>query len=663
MELFRDISINIILLFGMVFVFTLPETGFDRKKPLVNAIIGMIIGVMTIMIMINAWELESGAIFDTRSVMIGATALFFPPISAIMASLIAIGYRITLGGIGVYAGSLSIAFALIIGLIWRKYVAPRAKMHPHLQFYLFGLLVHLFVVLAQFTFPYPQSLTVIMRVGPMMIIVFPLVLTLMAISLMNHQRKVDNQYLLVANEKRYRTLINSSKLGIFQYDTNGVIEITNQAFADILKTTRAQLTGLNMTTLPNQNIVACVKDSIEGIKSVYEGNYTSFLSGYEFPVRVQFSPIYEEYNVIGGIGIAEDLTEEYAQKREVELFKRKDRLTSLNNRVSFDEALFKNKDDFNYPVSLVIFDINAFQIVNTTFGYDIGNQVLKTVAEEINTVVASYPQVSVYRTGGDEFSMIAEGYSESYIDRIIGEILQQTQQIDRYDITIKLSYGYGVSNNANKPLTESFNEAVVKLLENKVYEGSSISKKTVDIIMTTLFEKSPREKIHSERVSKLAQEIAKEFNQNSQFINRVKLAARLHDIGKINISETILDKPALLTKEEYAIIKKHPGSGFKILSSVPEYSDIANIVYAHHEHYDGQGYPRGLAKKAIPLEARIVAVADAFDAMIEKRTYRKVLTVEEALVEIKAHSGTQFDPKVVEKFIATMQRRKEKTMS
>ncbi len=129
------------------------------------------------------------------------------------------------------------------------------------------------------------------------------------------------------------------------------------------------------------------------------------------------------------------------------------------------------------------------------------------------------------------------------------------------------------------------------------------------------------------------------------------MAGKLHDIGKINVSEEILNKPDRLEEHEWHKIKVHPETGYKILASVPEYLELANIVYTHHEKWDGSGYPRGLSKEEIPFEARIIAVADAFDAMTKDRTYRNALTREEALNEFKKHSGTQFEPDVVDVFL------------
>ena len=650
MEVVGQIGVNVVLLFALVFIVTLTHSEYESKKPFYNALIGLFIGSITIIIMLNAWELQTGAIFDTRSVILSVTALFFPYITAIIATLLSIIYRAYVGGVGVYAGILSMLFASLIGMLWRYHIRQSFKLNRYVEFYIFGVLVHIFVLLSQLAFPYPLNIEVVSRVSWMMLIVFPIATMLLSVALLNQQNKNSDLKLLKDSEKKYRTLVGSAKLGIIQYNTLGVIELANQSFADLLNAPLSKIINLDMTKLPNKKFVACVHDSINGVKALYEGDYQSVLSGRTLPVRAQFSPIYEDYKVIGGIGIVEDLSEKQKHQKEIERLTKFDRLTNLYNRTSFDNDLFNNSIKFSFPVCLVIFDINTFQIINTTFGYDVGNDILRRIAYDIKKVLEDYPEVNAYRTGGDEFSLISDGLNQEKIDTLVSKIKHTVESLHNYSINLKLSHGYSIAADSSKSLIDTFNEAVQNLHENKIYEGSSISKKTVDIIMTTLFEKSPREKMHSERVSKLAETIAKLLKASPELIKRVKLAARLHDIGKINISETILDKPGQLTLEEYEVVKKHSGSGFKILSSVPEYSHIANIVYAHHERFDGKGYPRGLEKDEIPLEARIIAVADAYDAMIEQRTYRKVLTVNEALDELKTHSGTQFDPNIVAKF-------------
>lgn len=651
METIRDILINVVLLFGLVFIVSLSNSNIVQKKLISKIILGTVIGIVTIIIMINAWELNSGAIFDTRSVMISVTAMFFSYVTGIIATIIAIIYRIYVGGEGVYAGVLTLFTSFLIGSIWKRYVYNRLKINKFLSFYLLGLVVHIVMLLCQLTFPYPTNIEVLKRVGPVVIIVFPIAVMLVSIAIVNHQDRIESQDAIRKSERKYRTLIDNGKLGIIQYNLNGIIEIANPAIADILDTTNKQLIGLDMTQLPNKALVSALKKSLSGESVLFEDYYTSVLSKKSFDARIQFSPIYDNSAVIGGIGILEDLTNEKEMHKNLEELKNRDILTSLLNRNAFDEFFFSTNQDIYYPISIATCDINTFQVINTSFGYDVGNDVLKNISNRLIDFTKDKLNITPYRIGGDEFALIMLNTSFEEAKEIVGDLQNQINHIVKFDFDINISCGISTSVSNKTNLFDTFNEALADMMSNKIYDGSSISIKTIDVIMNTLFEKSKRERMHSERVSVISKKIAEKFQLGTAFTNRVALAGRLHDIGKITVAEEILDKPGKLNSAEWLRIQKHPETGFKILSTVPEYLDVANVVYAHHERYDGKGYPRGLKSNQTPLESRIIGVADAFDAMTVTRPYRTALTIDEAIKEIKDFSGTQFDPLVVEKLL------------
>jgi putative two-component system response regulator len=159
---------------------------------------------------------------------------------------------------------------------------------------------------------------------------------------------------------------------------------------------------------------------------------------------------------------------------------------------------------------------------------------------------------------------------------------------------------------------------------------------------------------HSQRVAQMSEAIAREFALPLEDIDKVKLAGQLHDIGKIGVRESVLNKPGRLTDDEFEHIQCHPEIGERILAPVVDDMEILAIVRHHHERYDGSGYPDGIAKEEIPLGARILAVADTFDAMTSDRPYRKAMSIEFAANEIERNAGKQFDSEVVDGFLRTM---------
>ena len=189
------------------------------------------------------------------------------------------------------------------------------------------------------------------------------------------------------------------------------------------------------------------------------------------------------------------------------------------------------------------------------------------------------------------------------------------------------------------------------MYKHKLSERSSMRSKTIDLIMNTLFEKSNREATHSNRVSSICKAIGAKMGFDKSAVDQICIAGLIHDIGKIGIDEKILNKPGSLSVDERKDIERHPEIGWRLLSSTNEFSELARFVLSHHEKWDGSGYPRGIKGKEIPLESRIISVADAYDAMTSERSYRKGMCKEQAIKELMKCSGTQFDSEIVHVFV------------
>jgi putative nucleotidyltransferase with HDIG domain len=199
-------------------------------------------------------------------------------------------------------------------------------------------------------------------------------------------------------------------------------------------------------------------------------------------------------------------------------------------------------------------------------------------------------------------------------------------------------------------MEEVFKEAEDDMYRHKLSESSSMRSKTIDLIMNSLFEKNSRESFHSKRVSELCVGIASSMGKDHDFINKIRIAGLMHDIGKIGIADSILNKVETLNNDEWHEIKRHSEIGYRILSAVNEFSELADCILEHHERWDGKGYPKGIAGDKISAEARIIAIADTYDAMTSDRPYRKAFSDREAVKEILLNAGTQFDPAIVKVF-------------
>jgi putative nucleotidyltransferase with HDIG domain len=215
------------------------------------------------------------------------------------------------------------------------------------------------------------------------------------------------------------------------------------------------------------------------------------------------------------------------------------------------------------------------------------------------------------------------------------------------NIIISISIGYETKTMINEPVENTINKAEEQMYMKKLTESKSMRNKTIQAFLSTLRETNERERIHSERVSKISRRIAEAMEFDEETNKEIEYAGLMHDIGKIAINSSILNKPGNLTGSEYQEIKRHAESGYQILRSVDSYTSLAEIALSHHERWDGNGYPRGLKGEEIPLIARIISAADSYEAMTATRPYKSSMSKEEAIEELLKNSGTQFDPKIV----------------
>jgi diguanylate cyclase (GGDEF)-like protein/putative nucleotidyltransferase with HDIG domain len=324
-------------------------------------------------------------------------------------------------------------------------------------------------------------------------------------------------------------------------------------------------------------------------------------------------------------------------------------LTKLSNRRFYEEELEKIDTADNLPLTLVMVDVNGLKLTNDAFGHNSGDELLLKTANVLSKVCKNYGTIA--RIGGDEFVLILPDCSHDKAVRIITSINQAIAAEKTERIILSISMGFAVKNSVSEDISDVFRKAEDNMYKNKLYESSNMRNRTIDIIMKTLYEKNNREMLHSQRVSELCESIAVQMNFDEDDLHQMRLAGLMHDIGKIGIDESILKKPGKLNSTEWNEIYRHSEIGYRILSSVNEFSEIAEYVLAHHEKWDGSGYPKGLRGTEIPLKSRIIAIADSYDAMTTECIYNRSLSPSEAVKEIIRCSSTQFDANIAQIFV------------
>ncbi|HEX9026226.1 MAG TPA: diguanylate cyclase, partial [Clostridium sp.] len=349
------------------------------------------------------------------------------------------------------------------------------------------------------------------------------------------------------------------------------------------------------------------------------------------------------------ISIVRDITERKKAEEEIIYLSYHDQLTGLYNRRFYEEELIRINKERNIPITLVMADVNGLKLTNDAFGHKAGDILLEKVSDILKRECGANEIIT--RIGGDEFVILLPKTDEKEAEKIVKGINVAIANEKLDNVILSISIGFAVKQNVSEDINEIFRKAEADMYRYKLTESSIMRSKTIDLIMNSLYEKSSIELIHSKRVSELCEYIATKMNFEKEHVNQIRIAGLMHDIGKIGINENIVNKAGKLNSDEWYEIMRHSEVGYQILRSVNEFSKIADYVLQHHERWNGSGYPKGLKGEEISIEARIIAVVDAYETMISDGTYRKSLSEEDAINELRKCSGMQFDPNIAKVFV------------
>jgi HD-GYP domain-containing protein (c-di-GMP phosphodiesterase class II) len=219
------------------------------------------------------------------------------------------------------------------------------------------------------------------------------------------------------------------------------------------------------------------------------------------------------------------------------------------------------------------------------------------------------------------------------------------------DIPLSASCGTAIKTKASQNIEDVLIEAENDMYAQKTLHNQSSRNQVIVALFDSLKDKYEAERDHSDRVSHYCYLMGEKLELTPQEKLELEFAGRMHDIGKITIPDSILKKPGKLTDDEWVIMKNHTINGYQILRSADKYSNLADYALTHHERWDGHGYPKGLKGEDIPLFSRIIAIADAYEAMTADRPYRKAMDPKDAIKELNRCSGSQFDPELIKVFI------------
>lgn len=328
-----------------------------------------------------------------------------------------------------------------------------------------------------------------------------------------------------------------------------------------------------------------------------------------------------------------------------------DGLTGLYNRSFFKETMDRLKNGLYAPIGIIICDIDGLKLINDTMGHATGDKILLMTTEILKRNLREGDVIS--RIGGDEFAILLPNCNARTIGAICDRILEGVKKYHaETDIfPLSLSVGYAVSGDKPVDFDELFKEADNNMYREKLHRSQSTRSAIVQTIMKLLEVRDFIIEGHADRMQDLASTLAMAVGLPEYVISEIRLIAQFHDIGKVGIPDRILLKPGPLTPDETAEMRRHSEIGHRIAQCSADLLPIAEWILRHHEWWNGKGYPLGLKGEEIPLECRIIAIVDAYDAMTNARPYRKPMKPQEAVDELIKYAGIQFDPFLVKKFI------------
>jgi diguanylate cyclase (GGDEF)-like protein/PAS domain S-box-containing protein len=357
------------------------------------------------------------------------------------------------------------------------------------------------------------------------------------------------------------------------------------------------------------------------------------------------------------IAQVQDVTERKRTAEELTYQAMHDPLTGLGNRRRLLADLEQRIGEAaaSEPLLLAIYDLDGFKTYNDTFGHPAGDALLQRLAKRLADSLEG--RASAYRMGGDEFCVLSETASQSdqaAIPRLAADLL--AERGEGFEVTA--SYGSVLLPVEASSATEALRIADRRMYAQKsVGSRSSAGRQSADVLLRILSERSPALGVHLDEVTGLCDTVAQRLGVPEEDRAPLLQAASLHDVGKAAIPDDILHKPGPLDDEEWQFMRRHTLIGERILCAAPALARAAKLVRASHERFDGDGYPDGLSGEEIPLGARIIAVCDAYDAMVSDRPYQARLDPKAARAELRRCAGRQFDAQVVDAVCAVLEER------
>lgn len=492
------------------------------------------------------------------------------------------------------------------------------------------------------------------QAGIILCVLFLLLHAFYRVANKNYLLKEANQIIRRSEEKFFKAFhSNSALMAIMSVEDGAYIDV-NETFLETLGFARNEIIGKKDVDL---NIFVDLDSKRrEELRAGFVKDSKSH--NYEIRAKAKNSAIHYFLLSMDGITLGVkpcrivmmvDITERKRAEEEILYLSYHDQLTGLYNRRFYQEEMIRLDVARNLPLTIAMGDVNGLKLINDSFGHAAGNELLQKAANvmkkscRVDDIIA--------RLGGDEFVILLPRTDAAHAQKIIERIqcLAAEEKVESIDVSI--SFGYETKYKEEESFEAVLKQAEEYMYRKKLFQSQSMQGQTIGVIISTLYQKNKREETHSHKVAALCEKMGIALGLPETVIMELKTAGLFHDIGKIAIDPDILNNNGDLTNAQWKEISRHPEIGYRILSTTNDTSEMAGWVLAHHERWDGTGYPKGLKGEEIPLMARIISIVDSYDAMTSGSRGQSVLSEDAAREAIKANAGIKFDPELVSIFI------------
>lgn len=461
------------------------------------------------------------------------------------------------------------------------------------------------------------------------------------------------------NEVKYQLVFKHAPIGLMYFDRTGMITSCNDAFAGMMGSSLEVLQGLNSLKLSDKRIVRLIENTLKGELSTVEGSYTSDTGKKTILAKMNLQPIIDNNGqVIGGVGILEDVTKRSEYEQRLQYLSQRDPITGLFNRSYFEQQLeMLNASLFKANIAIIICDIDNLKLINDTMGHLTGDRLLKAAGEIITNSCS--PDSITARIGGDEFAVLVPTGSLEDKERFQKQLRESitSHNLGHPDLPVSVSFGYAISEQNQMDLKVLMREADISMYQQKIAQRQKSREFIIQRFLQRFENVDDPTAERSRRLKEYLTVFCEALNLSEVVLSHILSLADYHDIGRISIEKhpdfAQIKENKLLEME----VRKHCETGYRIALASDDTAILSNAILKHHECWDGSGYPLGIKGEEIPLESRIFAVADAYDEIISQTGDMAGEPVIKALQDM---AGSRLDPKLTGAFISLIREQRIK---